>query len=124
MNRNTSRIALAVTAALVSAAIVAVPEGGASTFETGSASKRPRSEAGLAKKLAARVTGARTPTARYRAILAVMRTLDVGVVTAKGKTVVRGGRPHEFYLYDFEIKAMAAASAAGRPTRQRAWPAA
>ncbi|HVP03890.1 MAG TPA: hypothetical protein VMT10_15080 [Solirubrobacteraceae bacterium] len=68
----------------------------------------------MARKLAIGVTRARTPTARYNALLAVMRTLHVGVFTGNGKALVRAGRPHEVYLYDFEVKEMAGALGRGQ----------
>lgn len=64
-----------------------------------------------AKRLAARVARARTPAAGYRALVAVMRALNVGVYSADGKAVVRGAERsvHDFYLYDFQLWIMAAA---------------
>jgi hypothetical protein len=107
MTRKTRHTAAVAMAALLFTA--AGSAGDALGAKRDSASKRPPSQAVVAKKLAARVTRARTPAARSKAILAVMRTLRVGIITPKGKPVVRAGRPYEIYLYDFEIKAMAAA---------------
>jgi hypothetical protein len=103
--KQTRRVAVLIAA--IAATVIAATGSAASTADA--AVKRPHSQAAVAKKLAARVARAHTPASRYEAVLAVMRTLRVGIVTGKGKTLVRGGRPHEVYLYDFEIKAMAGA---------------
>ncbi len=67
-------------------------------------------QAKLAKKLAKAVTS-RSSSARYKGILEVMRTLNIGVYTAAGEAVVSGAErgPSDFYLYDFEISALASA---------------
>lgn len=66
-------------------------------------------EAAVAKKLAAKVYGAHSAKARYTALLSVMKTLGIGVYTAKLKRIVRGAErgPKDFYLYDFEVTALA-----------------
>jgi hypothetical protein len=114
MNRNTVRIASAVIAALACAAIAPVRGGAAYAATSRAVSNQPPSQAVVARKLAIDVTRARTPTARYNAVLAVMRTLHVGVVTGKGKALVPAGRPHNVYLYDFEVRVIAAAHGRGQ----------
>ena len=110
MNRYTFWIPGAVIAALVGCAAVSpVTTAAAHAATHRSAGKHPPSQAVVARKLAVSVTHARTPTARYNAVLAVMRTLDVGVFTGKGKMLVPSGLPHQIYLYDFEVKGIAAA---------------
>ena len=96
-------------AALLAATVL--PAAAASAATPGSAGERAPSQAVVARKLAIRVARARTPAARYTALLGVMRTLHVGVFTGRGKPIVPAGRPHEVYLYDFEIKQMAGALA-------------
>jgi hypothetical protein len=106
MDRNTCRVAGVVTAAVLLACLT-VAGTGALASRPVVASKSP-SQAAVAKKLTKRVMRARTPAARYRALLEVMRTLNVGVFTGKGKPIIRAGKPHDIYLYDFDVKAMAA----------------
>jgi hypothetical protein len=108
MDRRTCRFAGVVIAGLAVAALIALAGTSALASRTAPTGGNSASQAGTAKKLASRVAKAHSAKARYRAILTVMRTLSVGVFTPKGKPVVRAGRPHDIYLYDFEIKAMAA----------------
>ncbi len=64
----------------------------------------------LAKKLAKGVSG-RSSSARYKGIIEIMKALHIGVYTAAGEAVVSGAErgPSDFYLYDFEISALASA---------------
>jgi hypothetical protein len=87
-------------------ALVATSARGADATQELAAKRRPPSQAVVAKALAARVVAARTPAARYRALLGVMRALNLGVYTAKGKTALRGGRS-AFHVYKFELKGLA-----------------
>ena len=114
MNRSMFWTAGAVIATLACAGISPLSAGAAYAATPRSAAMQQRSQAVVARKLADGVTRARTPTARYNAILTVMRTLHVGVFTGKGKVLVRAGRPHDIYLYDFEIKGIAAALGRGQ----------
>jgi hypothetical protein len=114
MNRTTSWIPGAVIAALACAAISPVSAGAAYAATPRSAGKQRPSQAVVARKLAVGVTRARTPTARYNAVLAVMRALHVGVFTGKGKVLVPSGLPRQIYLYDFEVKVIAAALGRGQ----------
>lgn len=108
MDRRTCRLAGVVIAGLALAVLLAVAGTGALASKSAPPSRSSASGAAVAKNLAARVARARSPKARYGALLTVMRTLKVGVFTPKGKPVVRAGRPYDLYLYDFEVKAMAA----------------
>jgi len=65
----------------------------------------------IASGLARRVEGARTSTARYQALLAVMKAFRIGVYTSSGRALVRGAERNarDFYLYDFELRAIATA---------------
>lgn len=77
----------------------------------GAAVARTPDQQAVAKRLAAAVTKARTPNARYRALLGVMRELDIAVVTAAGRPLVvtpEPGYARRFQLYDFELRALAA----------------
>jgi hypothetical protein len=108
MTRRRLLAGVCVTAVVATAGAGAVAPGEA-------AKKRPPSQAVVAKKLAARVTSARTPAARYRALLAVMRALNVGVYTGAGRAIVRGAERsvRDFWLYDFDVRAVASALARG-----------
>jgi hypothetical protein len=75
-------------------------------------SPAPQSTGGYAtqaKNLATRVYAADTAQKRYQAVLAVMRALKVGVYTGDGGQIVAGNEagPNDFYLYQFEVKAIA-----------------
>ena len=108
MDRRTCRLAGVVTGALALVALLAIAGSGALASRPAPTAHSAASQAAVAKKLAARVTRAHTPKARYKALLGVMRTLKMGVFTGKGKAIVRAASPHEVYLYDFEVKSMAA----------------
>lgn len=103
---------IALTAGALCAAVLA---GGGSVAVAipGRSAAKPPSQASVAKKLATKVVGARKPAARYKALLAVMRSLHVGVYNPKGKAIVRGAerKAKEFAVYDFELRTMAAALA-------------
>lgn len=64
----------------------------------------------LASDLAQRITGASSDDARYRALLKVMEVLRIGVYTSDGVAIRQGAErgPGDFYLYDFELRMMAA----------------
>jgi hypothetical protein len=85
--------------------------GGTVARGTALSKPKPASPATLAKQLAVRVSAAKTPSARYSAVLAVMRALDIGVYSTRGKALVSGLErgPRDFYLYDFEVRGIAAA---------------
>jgi hypothetical protein len=63
----------------------------------------------LAKRLAGRLIAAKTGSARYKAVLAVMKALHVGVYTSRGKPVVRGAERNlaDFYLYKIQVSGLA-----------------
>jgi len=64
----------------------------------------------VAKTLVTKVVQARTPAARYNAVLAVLRALHLGVVTPAGKPIVVSPEPNAarlFQLYDFEARGLA-----------------
>ena len=65
--------------------------------------------------LAARLYGAPTDEARYDALLKVMEVLRIGVYTSEGGEVQQGAErgPGDFYLYDFELRMMAASLGRG-----------
>lgn len=71
----------------------------------------PRTEADVAHELAQAITGANTAGERYQALLDVMRATDVGVYSGSGKQLVSGDESgaNDLYVYDFELRAMAAA---------------
>ncbi|MBA3716834.1 MAG: PD40 domain-containing protein [Actinobacteria bacterium] len=96
------------------AAAIALVAGG--SIATGATQKpKPPSQAAVAQKLASTIMKARTAGARYKALLSVMRTLHARVLTPKGKALVPGGRgfPRGLYLFDFELRGMAAALGRG-----------
>lgn len=75
------------------------------------ASARTPDQRAVAKRLIAGVKKARTPKAGYRALLGVMRELDIAVVTTAGRPLVATPEPgyaRRFQLYDFELRALAA----------------
>ncbi len=65
--------------------------------------------------LAARLYAAPNDEARYHALLKVMGVLRIGVYTAEGGEVQQGAErgPGDFYLYDFELRMMAASLGRG-----------
>jgi hypothetical protein len=65
----------------------------------------------LARQFADRLATSKNQRVRYQTLLAVMRALNVGVRTPKGRAIVQGAerRTHHFYLYDFEVRMLAAA---------------
>lgn len=71
------------------------------------------SQAAPARQLAAQIMAARTPAARYAALIRLLRTLHVGVYKPDGRAVIRGAErgSRDFYLYDFEVRALATALA-------------
>jgi hypothetical protein len=67
--------------------------------------------------LAEKVYQAADAEARYQALLLVMRALTIGVYEpATGQPILRGMErgPNDFYLYDFELRALASALARGQ----------
>lgn len=106
-------VALAIAAGAIAAgppAVSALTTALAGTEDATAATQRVRDNS-VAKRLALRVARAHTQTARYQALLAVMRALNVGVYSAAGNAVVRGAERHErdFYLYEFEVRILAGA---------------
>lgn len=87
--------------------------GGTIAFEAqtqaSDASIQATSYAALAKKLAGRMKAAKTGPARYKAVLAVMKALHVGVYTSRGKPIVRGAERSlkDFYLYKIQVSGLA-----------------
>jgi hypothetical protein len=82
---------------------------------TADARKKP-SQAKLAKKLVKGVSKARTPKARSKAVLKLMRALDIAVMTRNGKPLVVTPEPNSartFQLYDFELRALGTQYARG-----------
>lgn len=78
------------------------------------------SRAKTARALVAAVTRARTPSAGGKALLAAMRRLHVAVDTRDGRALVRDGDvARHAFLYDFELRGLAAARA--RRARCRGW---
>ena len=77
--------------------------------QSSNASIQATSYAALAKKLAGRVIAAKTGPARYKAVLAVMKALHVGVYTSRGKPIVRGAERSlaDFYLYKIQVSGLA-----------------
>lgn len=72
------------------------------------------SRAKTARALVAAVTRARTPSAGGKALLAAMRRLHVAVDTRDGRALVRDGDvARHAFLYDFELRGLAAARARG-----------
>lgn len=61
--------------------------------------------------LADAITHAATDDERYNALLKIMKALNLGVYTGKGEAILLGAErgPSDFYLYDFEVSAIAAA---------------
>ena len=86
------------------------PDGGTDA-DAKSKTKPAPNQAAVAKRLASAVSSAPTPAARYKAVLDVMRTLHARVLSESGKALVPGGHgfPAHIYLYDFELRGMAAA---------------
>src|SRR6266511_1092664 len=76
------------------------------------AEKKPApSQAVVAKKLVTQITAAKTPAARYKALVGILRALHIGVVTPAGKPIVVSPEPNAarlFQLYDFEVRGLAA----------------
>ena len=103
------RLARVLAIGALAVCTIAVAGGGALATGAGAAKKKPPSQAQVAVKLAKRVLAARTPAARYKSLVAVMKALHVGVYTAAGKPVVRGAERNarDFYLYDFELRIVA-----------------
>src|SRR5690242_16068662 len=91
-------------AAAVAAAVASVLAG------TSSQAAVAPSQASLAATLSRRVESASTAASRYQALLAVMKAFRIGVYTSAGRPVVRGAErtPRDFYVYDFELRALAA----------------
>src|SRR5688572_21959357 len=95
--------------ALAVAALTGLHLDSASARLGGADAKRPApSPAATAKRLAGQVAGARTAATRRDAVLAVMRSVGIGVYTASGKRLVRGQdrSRSDFYLYDAEVRAI------------------
>jgi hypothetical protein len=75
----------------------------------------PGGARGEARQLAIEVLGADADEARYDALLKVMEMLRIGVYTSEGGEVQQGAErgPGDFYLYDFELRMMAASLGRG-----------
>ena len=69
--------------------------------------------AARAHSLVAAVGHAHSPAARVKASLALMRGLHVAVESGNGRMLVRGDVARHAALYDFELRALAAARARG-----------
>jgi hypothetical protein len=81
-----------------------------SSPDLSSGKSRGPSGAQAASRLARQLTGARTPAARYQALVATMRALGVGVYRGDGQPIVRGAErtANDLYVYDFTLQALAA----------------
>jgi hypothetical protein len=101
------------TLAFIGGIVLATALAGTVAWAAGHAGSRPPSQAPIAKELAREVVGASNSTARYRALLDVMKALQIGVYTSRGRPIVRGAerRITDLYLYDFEVREIAAAFA-------------
>jgi len=76
-------------------------------------------ETAVAKKLVSGIVGAKTPAARYTAMVALMRALHLGVMTASGAAVVPSPEPNAARLaelYDFELRGLGEQFARGQTT--------
>jgi hypothetical protein len=75
----------------------------------------PGGARGEARQLAIDVLGPDADEARYDALLTVMEVLRIGVYTSEGGEVQQGAErgPGDFYLYDFELRMMAASLGRG-----------
>lgn len=101
--------------ALIALAVV----GGAAAALTAGSGNSPSisgpapNSAAVAKKLADKITRAKSDGARYQALLAVMDALNLGVYTPGGKAILRGAErgPKDFFLYDLELRMTARALA-------------
>jgi hypothetical protein len=72
------------------------------------AKKKPADQASIAKKLANRVYGAQGDAARYAALLQVMKSLHIEVMTAAGKVLAKSDKQSkQLALYDFELGGLA-----------------
>lgn len=101
-------VAGCLAASLVAIALVTSP---AAAAPTARASARVPDQKALAERLVGSVTRARTPRARQRALLSLMRELDIAVITSAGKPLVTTPEPNfarRFQLYDVEVRALAA----------------
>ena len=80
--------------------------------------QKPVTPASAARTAALRLAQAKTPAARYQALVAAMRTLDLRVYTSAGKVLVPGTRdlPRDFHLYDVELRILAGAYERGQGT--------
>jgi hypothetical protein len=92
-----------------SLSLVAVPSVQRQLLAAPLAKEKPVNYAAQAKKLAAQVSSAGSDAARYRALLSVMKALQLGVSTAKGKVVARGSGKagRQLSQYDFELQGIA-----------------
>lgn len=100
---------------VAAAALVTLP----AAAPASASSARAPDQSLVAKRLAARIADARTPGAGYRALLGVMRELDIAVVTITGAPLVTTPEPgyaRRFQLYDFELRALAAQLRRGQTT--------
>lgn len=80
--------------------------------------QKPVTPASEARTAALRLAQAKTPAARYQAVVSAMRTLDLRVYTSAGKVLVPGTRdlPQDFHLYDVELRILAGALERGQET--------
>lgn len=97
-------------ALLACAALAGAADPAPASASTAVSARVPDQKA-LAKRLTASITKARTAKSRYRALLALMRELEIPVVTRGGKPLSVSPEPNfarRFQLYDFELRALAA----------------
>ena len=107
------RLASVLVIGALAVSVLAVAGGGGLASGAEAAKRKPPSQAAVAAKLAKGVTAARTSAARYKAVLAVMKTLGIPVYRAKGGVLTRRARniPRGYGLYDFQLRVIAAAFA-------------
>lgn len=94
----------------VGCALIALAAMGVATADVSHAARKAPSQAKIAKRLVAKLDAAKTPAARQRALLRMMRALRINVVSRRGKPLaaaVELGAARSFYLYDFELRALA-----------------
>lgn len=99
------RVGLAALASL--AFVIALPGGGVAKTRP---KPKPPTQAVAAKKLVTGLVSAKTPAARSKAMVALMRALHIGVVSSAGKPIVTSPEPNAARLtevYDFELRGLA-----------------
>ena len=111
--------AVSMTAAVVVMTMISGATGvsaGADQPDPAAAKKEP-SQVAVAKRLARRVDAAKSDRGRYRALQSTMKTLNLGVYSGAGKTIVPGSdrKRDDPYLYKFEMQMLS--KAIGRDER-------